>query len=411
MRLDAIQDVLARYPRRRSSRDVTLCTSRPVAGERHFILDAELEDDDFLIHFDGLKKVEGRSELGDFHYLPVLFHEGRQVRKPQSLLLEVLGLAPRPASRGSSRRGRHLPRRGLHGHDRPPHARPEGGGRRARRDDPNANGRVEPPKLLLNDHCQVCEFRRQCHDRPSRRTTSASCAASGEKEIKGYARKGHLHADAARPHVPAPAEGQAVGPTKQPPLPRPAGAGDPRQEGLRPRHAETALQPGADLPRHGGRAGGGVRLPDRDDRRATAAARNALLLLGRQQGPGGGHLRAVPGRGRPPRRLPRSSATAATRRRSSSGCGSSAERTEPVDRVLASLVNMLSLVYAHFYFPTLLQRAEGRRPATWAARGATRRLGHPEPRVAGAVGGDRDERVEAEARRVQPGGLRRPCGG
>src|ERR1051325_6053709 len=57
-----------------------------------FLLDATLEDDLFSLAFDGLKKVEGPSKLGDFHYIPMLFSEGEKVRKEQRLLLEIYGL-------------------------------------------------------------------------------------------------------------------------------------------------------------------------------------------------------------------------------------------------------------------------------------------------------------------------------
>jgi hypothetical protein len=57
-----------------------------------YILDGTIDDDALALHFDGLKRVEGDSKLGDFHYLPVLFHEGRQVKKEQKLLLEVYGV-------------------------------------------------------------------------------------------------------------------------------------------------------------------------------------------------------------------------------------------------------------------------------------------------------------------------------
>src|SRR5258706_3639417 len=35
-----------------------------------FVLDAELRGDSFSIRFEGLKRVTGRSLLGDFHYVP-----------------------------------------------------------------------------------------------------------------------------------------------------------------------------------------------------------------------------------------------------------------------------------------------------------------------------------------------------
>ena len=51
-----------------------------------------MEDDTFALRFDGLKKVDGPSKLGDYHYVPVLFHGGGSVRKEQRLLLDVFGL-------------------------------------------------------------------------------------------------------------------------------------------------------------------------------------------------------------------------------------------------------------------------------------------------------------------------------
>lgn len=50
------------------------------------LLDATLEDDPISLVFDGLKRVDGPSRLGAFHYIPVLFSEGRRIRKTQRLL-------------------------------------------------------------------------------------------------------------------------------------------------------------------------------------------------------------------------------------------------------------------------------------------------------------------------------------
>jgi hypothetical protein len=56
------------------------------------VLDATLEDGLLSVRFDGLKRVDGPSQLGDFHYVPMLFHEGRKVGKEQRAILEVFGL-------------------------------------------------------------------------------------------------------------------------------------------------------------------------------------------------------------------------------------------------------------------------------------------------------------------------------
>jgi predicted RecB family nuclease len=57
-----------------------------------FILDGRMEDDRYLIRFDGLKRVSGASILGDFHYQPVMFSAGRRVRKPERHRLAVWAL-------------------------------------------------------------------------------------------------------------------------------------------------------------------------------------------------------------------------------------------------------------------------------------------------------------------------------
>ena len=51
-----------------------------------------VEDDDVALSFDGLKRVPGRSKLGNFHYVPVLFSSSPLGRKPHRALLEVYGL-------------------------------------------------------------------------------------------------------------------------------------------------------------------------------------------------------------------------------------------------------------------------------------------------------------------------------
>src|SRR5436305_480585 len=57
-----------------------------------FFLDAFLEDEVVALSFDGLKRVSGPSNLGDFHYVPMLFAAPMKVGKEQGLLLEIFGL-------------------------------------------------------------------------------------------------------------------------------------------------------------------------------------------------------------------------------------------------------------------------------------------------------------------------------
>src|SRR5206468_3891649 len=48
----------------------------------------------------------------------------------------------------------------------------------------------EPPKLVLNKHCQVCEFRQRCRKQAEEADDISLLSGVGEKELKRYNRKG-----------------------------------------------------------------------------------------------------------------------------------------------------------------------------------------------------------------------------
>jgi predicted RecB family nuclease len=91
VRLAAIDKLLARHTEEEIPRNIPITFSASKQGAP-LLLDATLEDDDVFLHFDGLKKVAGPSKLGDFHYVPVLFHEASRLRKEERFLLELYGL-------------------------------------------------------------------------------------------------------------------------------------------------------------------------------------------------------------------------------------------------------------------------------------------------------------------------------
>ena len=94
----------------------------------------------------------------------MLFHEGRKVGKEQKLLLEVYGLLLFQIQ------GR-VPANGLVWHGREcklTRIRLNPAMRKAEallRELKEMGSAESPPKLILNDHCQVCEFRQRCHKR------------------------------------------------------------------------------------------------------------------------------------------------------------------------------------------------------------------------------------------------------
>jgi predicted RecB family nuclease len=154
-----------------------------------YVLNATLEDDVLSVSFDCLKRVDGTSKLGDFHYLPMLFHEGRKVAKEQRLLLELYGLL-------LSRLQGQMPAVGIvwHGKEcRTTRVRLNGDLRKTERllrDVKEMVSGESPPNLILNDHCQVCEFRQRCHDQAVQEDNISLLRGMGQKEIKRFARKG-----------------------------------------------------------------------------------------------------------------------------------------------------------------------------------------------------------------------------
>jgi predicted RecB family nuclease len=47
-----------------------------------------------------------------------------------------------------------------------------------------------PPTLILNDHCQICEFRQRCHEQAVREDSISLLRGISENEVKRFARKG-----------------------------------------------------------------------------------------------------------------------------------------------------------------------------------------------------------------------------
>jgi hypothetical protein len=84
----AADQLRARHPANEVLAGVPI-TSAVLTQGRQLLLDATLEDDTFSLLFDGVQRTEGQSALGDFHYVPVLYHEARQLPRCIKALLEV----------------------------------------------------------------------------------------------------------------------------------------------------------------------------------------------------------------------------------------------------------------------------------------------------------------------------------
>ena len=144
-----------------------------------------------LLHFDGLKRIDGPSNLGDFHYVPLLFAGGSKPRKEQKALLELgslylsdlQGQTPNKGYVFCGNDGRLATMRLSPDLSKVRHQFHELDQLRTS---------SEPPPLILNNHCQVCEFRQQCRQQAVEQA-NLSLLGIGQKEIKAYARKGILN--------------------------------------------------------------------------------------------------------------------------------------------------------------------------------------------------------------------------
>jgi predicted RecB family nuclease len=189
VRQQAIEQITTRHVDGEVISAVPLTTSTLKQGAT-IVLDAILEDDTFSLRFDGLKKADGPSKLGDYHYVPVLFHGSASVRKEQRLLLDVYGfllsrMQGRTPGHGIVWRGEEC---------RATKVRLSPDLRKAERllRDVQQAREAEPPRLILNDHCQVCEFRQRCHQQAVQEDNISLLRGMKETEIKGYSRKGIL---------------------------------------------------------------------------------------------------------------------------------------------------------------------------------------------------------------------------
>ena len=188
VRLATINGILTRHHAEEVERNIALTASVLRRG-RLYILDATLEDGVFALTFDGLKRVAGPSKLGDFHYVPLLFHEGRQIRKEQRLLLEALGFLL------SKLQGR-MPAYGVvwHGSDCKAtrvhlHADTRGG-ESLLQEIQEACMAAAGPRLVLNSHCPMCEYQDRCRSQATKDDDLSLLSGLGDKEMRKYNRKG-----------------------------------------------------------------------------------------------------------------------------------------------------------------------------------------------------------------------------
>jgi len=148
------------HVKHQATKPVELTSSYLGKGEA-LILDGVFQTDLISLHIEGLQRVAGSSDLGDFHYLPFVFQSGAESCKIQGVLLEVYGFIL------SSLQGR-VPDKGIiwkgAGNFSTVQLSPglKKGERILNALSENCQAQ-QPPLLFLNRHCEICEFQSRCH--------------------------------------------------------------------------------------------------------------------------------------------------------------------------------------------------------------------------------------------------------
>jgi predicted RecB family nuclease len=134
-------------------------------------------------------KDAGPSRLGDFHYIPVVFDEAERPCKQQKDLLELYGVII-GGLQGKQPSGGML----IHGHAcRALSIKLNPSGQWAQRvlqEIKEIQSTETPPKLILNSHCSRCEFRHRCRAEATAGDDLSLLGGISAKEIRTYNRKG-----------------------------------------------------------------------------------------------------------------------------------------------------------------------------------------------------------------------------
>ncbi len=185
---NATEKILARQPANRVVHGGILSRSLLRQGSA-ILVGTTLETEHFTLTIDALKRTPGRSQLGEFHYVPVLCLGVSGIRTEQRRLLELYAflladLQGRSLKKGVFYYGRECRSTTV----RLPSD--DGGARQLADELMDLQDADSAPKLLLNNHCAHCRFRQRCHQQAVEEDSLSLLRSLGEKEISRLNRKG-----------------------------------------------------------------------------------------------------------------------------------------------------------------------------------------------------------------------------
>jgi predicted RecB family nuclease len=160
-----------------------------LARRASLILNAVIRDGEFALTFDCLRGVNDPSTSGNYHYVPVLVFEGEKVRKVDREVLEVLAFVLGRVQKVEPKYGVIV-----YGSEcRQIRVHFKSGLVRASQtigELSRFRGADTPPPLVLNDHCQVCEFRQRCLDQAKAHDDISLMRGMSGRIVKKFKKRG-----------------------------------------------------------------------------------------------------------------------------------------------------------------------------------------------------------------------------
>jgi predicted RecB family nuclease len=187
VRLMATDKLLSQYGAREILRSLTVTPAVLKRGVP-LVLDATVEDEGLAVRFDALQRAPGPSRRGDFHYFPVLFHDADRCSQVQRSLLELHGLIL-GALQGREP-GYGVLMHGLSCEVSRITLRPRDGQARRVLQELRDLQAGTPPRRILNSHCPLCEFRQRCHAEAMAQDDLSLLRGMSAKEITKYYQRG-----------------------------------------------------------------------------------------------------------------------------------------------------------------------------------------------------------------------------
>jgi predicted RecB family nuclease len=240
------------------------------------ILEATFDDERLHLQFDGIMKVDGASAIGPFHYAPILFHAGQTIRQPQKQLLEVYAVVLEALQD-------RAPRLGIVFHRGCTEARV-----RLSPDAPTLQNVMQNlkgilggdiPALRLNDHCQICEFRRQCHAQAVKEDNISQLRGISDTEIMRLRSKGIFTVNQLSYTFRSRRIAKRAKTSSTPPSLCLSSSSDPGEQSLRPWQSDSLLPRHSGISRHRRYARYPLLLPSRVDDRCRKRRRDLSRIL------------------------------------------------------------------------------------------------------------------------------------